>query len=43
MMMDRTIEMETIFGDGSKVVQVVFFPVKLGGAEKRVFTGEAYS
>lgn len=40
MMMDRNIEMETIFGDGSKKNSSGLFGA-LGGAAKRVITGES--
>ncbi|GAA0086957.1 TIGR00266 family protein [Clostridium sp. CTA-7] len=40
MMMDNSITMETIFGDGSEKSQGGFFG-KLGGAAKRVMTGES--
>lgn len=40
MMMDNNIEMETIFGDGSYGESDGFFG-KLGGAAKRVLTGES--
>ena len=40
MMMDSSIEMETIFGDGSNSGSGGFFG-KLGGAAKRVLTGES--
>ncbi|GAB6170484.1 TIGR00266 family protein [Clostridium carnis] len=40
MMMDNSISMETIFGDGSEKSQSGIFG-KLGGAAKRVITGES--
>ena len=40
MMMDNSITMETIFGDGSQKSQGGFLG-KLGGAAKRVITGES--
>ena len=41
MMMDSSIEMETIFGDGSNSSGSGGFFGKLGGAAKRVLTGES--
>ncbi len=41
MMMDQAIEMETIFGDGSKGNAQSGFMGKLLGAGKRIITGES--
>ena len=41
MMMDNSISMETIFGDGSSKSNGGGFIGKLGGAAKRVITGES--
>lgn len=41
MMMDNSIKMDTIFGDGSKKSQSGGFLGKLGGAAQRVLTGES--
>ena len=41
MMMDNSISMETIFGDGSSKSNGGGFIGKLGGATKRVITGES--
>lgn len=41
MMMDQSIQMETIFGDGSQKSKSSGFLGKLGGAASRVITGES--